>query len=49
LADVGLFYILYYVQVIAAMSEPNFSQQAGDFAVDAAIDTAADNLVNESD
>ncbi len=24
---------------------PNFSQQAGDFAVDAAIDTAADNMV----
>jgi len=28
------------------MSDPNFSQQAGDFAVDAAVDTAADNLVN---
>jgi len=29
------------------MSDPNPLQQAGDFAADAAIDTAADNLINQ--
>lgn len=28
------------------MSEPNFAQQAGNFAVDAAIDTTADGVIN---
>ena len=30
------------------MSDPNFAQQAGDFAIDAAIDTEADKLANEA-
>ena len=29
------------------MSQPNFGQQAGDFAVDAAIDTTADGFINQ--
>lgn len=29
------------------MSDPNFAQQAGDFAVDAEADTVADNLINQ--
>ncbi|MEH2059566.1 MAG: hypothetical protein V7K97_26115 [Nostoc sp.] len=28
------------------MSDPNFPEQAGEFGVDAAIDTTADNLIN---
>ncbi len=28
------------------MSDPNFAQQAGEFGVDAAIDTTADNMIN---
>jgi len=28
------------------MSDPDFAQQAGEFGVDAAIDTTADNLIN---
>ena len=27
--------------------DPNFFQQAGDFAVDAAVDTTADNFINQ--
>ncbi len=29
------------------MTDPSFAQQAGDFAADAAIDTEADNLINQ--
>ncbi len=29
------------------MTEPNFAQQAGDFAADAAVDTEADALINQ--
>ncbi len=29
------------------MTDPNLAQQAGDFATDAAIDTEADNLINQ--
>jgi len=29
------------------MSDPNFAQQAGDFAIDAAVDTAADGVLNQ--
>ena len=29
------------------MTDPNLTQQAGDFAVDAAVDTEADNLINQ--
>lgn len=32
---------------IRAMSDPNFAQQAGNFAVDAEVDTVADNLINQ--
>ena len=30
------------------MSNPNFAQQAGDFAMDAAVDTAADGVINNA-
>jgi hypothetical protein len=30
------------------MSDPNFPEQTGDFAIDAAIDTIADNLTNKT-
>ena len=29
------------------MSDPNFAQQAGNFAADAEVDTLADNLINQ--
>lgn len=29
------------------MTDPNFAQQAGDFAADAAVDTEADTLINQ--
>jgi hypothetical protein len=29
------------------MSDPNFPQEAGDFAADAAIDTTVDNFLNQ--
>jgi|GEM_PF-5057826 len=29
------------------MTDPNLAQQAGDFAVDAAVDTEADTLINQ--
>jgi hypothetical protein len=30
------------------MSDPNFAQKAGDFAVDAAVDTTADGFINNA-
>lgn len=30
------------------MSEPNFAQQAGNFAFDAAVDTTADGFINNA-
>ena len=30
------------------MSDPNFAQQAGEFAVDAEVDSTVDNLVNQT-
>ncbi len=30
------------------MSEPNFAQQAGNFPIDAEVDSAADKLANEA-
>ncbi|MGA7934369.1 MAG: hypothetical protein WCA35_12550 [Kovacikia sp.] len=30
------------------MSDPNFAQEAGDFAADAAIDTTVDGFVNQA-
>ncbi len=29
------------------MADPNLAQEAGDFAIDASVDTAADNLINQ--
>ncbi len=30
------------------MSDPNFAQKAGDFAMDAAVDTTADGFINNT-
>lgn len=33
--------------VVKAMTDPNLAQQAGDFAIDATVDTEADKLINQ--